>query len=200
MGFGSETLNVRRTSRRSLTLRPGPNHGEVDATLHGELGAIMRCRSASYGQNQENQHSRSESRGNVGGRHLTSENLPDLYQIRIFALTSRLAAGSGSSPFAACLWPSFPWRFSSKARGQKVYEGSNLCGKMTAMGIDRTYRQRGSRIVVQYRSQATRLQRIADHVVRHGNEALPFTRRPKEYGCVVGFQISLGWHVERLSL
>jgi site-specific DNA recombinase len=38
----AEAAEAIRALIERITLRPGPNRGEVDATLHGELGTIMR--------------------------------------------------------------------------------------------------------------------------------------------------------------
>ena len=37
----NEAAKSIRALVEKMTLRPGPNHGETDATLHGELGTIL---------------------------------------------------------------------------------------------------------------------------------------------------------------
>src|SRR5258708_21645542 len=37
----NEAAEAIRTLVEKITLRPGPNRGEIDATLHGELGTIL---------------------------------------------------------------------------------------------------------------------------------------------------------------
>src|SRR5262245_7789495 len=106
------------------------------------------------------------------------------------------SAGSDTCFLTTCI----PWCFPPEALGQKVHERPHLCRKVTAVRIDGTYRQRRSRIVVQYRLQATRLQRVADQVGWHRDEALPFQCRQEEDGCVVGFQVSRDRHVECLGV
>src|SRR6266566_5955980 len=62
-----EAADAIRALVEKITLRPGPNRGEIDATLHGELGTILSWIEAqAVDKDSETRNSRSFRYGSVG--------------------------------------------------------------------------------------------------------------------------------------
>jgi len=62
----SEAAETIRALVEKITLRPGPNRGEIDAALHGEFGTIRTDRRISRWKASETRNSRSFRYGSVG--------------------------------------------------------------------------------------------------------------------------------------